>query len=185
MTVRFKTFCILLLAGTFFLCNAHTAPAQKQDVSFSSYRVIEERNIFRPNKGGDEESSAASEQLFTQSENASTAKDLVLTGIVKIKKRFMAVIEKKEGNKGFYVRKGDWVEDYQVQSVLKDRVMLEKDGRIFILKLQVSSNTKPDLLNRSQIKENPTGQTAESSALPVSDTNIMRNLRMGVRYETP
>jgi len=183
MTLRYKTFFIPLFAGILFLLSAHTAPAQKQDVSFSSYRVIEERNIFRPNKGSDEEPGAVSEQLFTSSDNASAAEDLVLTGIVKIKRKFMAIVEKKEGGKGFYVKKGDWVEKYQVQSVLRDRVMLEKDGRIFILKLQVSSAKDAAPITRAKFQEEPTAQ--ESTALPVADTNIIRNLRMGVRHETP
>ena len=110
-----------------------------QDLSF--YDIIEKRNFFKPKiddsslgTGRDSETIKKLSDKYTP--ESSSLLEFRLTGIIKLKNKFKAIIEKKNGTEGFYVGVGDSLKDFIVNSIEEDKVILEKNDQEYTLRLK-------------------------------------------------
>jgi type II secretory pathway component PulC len=150
-----------------------------QDTDFSQYEVIEDRNIFRPLSDPAAKDKANPAASSTTTSTTASAAEFVLTGIIKIKGQYLAILEKKSGEKGFTVRVNDKIEDYTVKDIQKDSVTLEKDGRLTIIALNISSKDKSVAERKTATPSEGLATDEEANDKEIIDTNIMRKLRMG------
>jgi hypothetical protein len=123
--------------------SAFSAPleseATMQDPPLSYYKVIEQRNFFRPQLSAQEkktDSSVAAVRAHPLSSDEYAAAGFILTGIVKIRGSYKAIIEKQDETKGYYVKIGDMMEDYVVVDIRADEAVLQKEDQIFTLKIE-------------------------------------------------
>jgi type II secretory pathway component PulC len=161
--------------------------AQKEDTPLSYYEIIEQRNFFRPSE--DSEAKTQEENLEKRGAVAPevpplVVSDLVLTGIVKIKNNYKAIIERKSGGEGYYVEVDDIVGDYLVEDIHKTRVILRKGKQIFELQLRKKADKESEETDDKSYRESgqESGQTQEenpSNSEMKYQENALRKLRMG------
>jgi len=108
----------------------------QEDKPFSYYKIIEERNFFRPI----EETKEIKIPKKEIKEGTKSSHKFILTGIVEIKGQYKAIIEESSGG-GFYVEEKENVEDYIVEKVSQNEVILKKGDEKITLKLK---NAKPE-----------------------------------------
>jgi hypothetical protein len=161
---------------------------QEQDPPLSYYEIIEQRNFFRPAKDATSQQDTERRPEYPLPSTAAQAGDLRLTGIVRIKGRLKAIIEKESGNRGYYVGLGDMVDDYEVKDIQPDGIILDRNGQISVLKLKVVSSKKKKEEPQTTLKEEADNEeeteTEETQEEITTESikyksNIMQNLRKG------
>jgi len=176
-----KIFCLRIFVLSLAACGlwfvAENCFAQEQEHPLSYYEVIEKRNFFRPK----EEISPKNKQNKINNERArkqNASLGLILTGIVKIRGKLKAIIEKSSGE-GFYVGKNESVEDYLVKEIRTGAVTLEKDNEEFVLKLK-KANHNTNAGSRNENKKEPSRKKINPSAAKTGyKPNILKELRTG------
>ena len=161
--------------------------AQEQDPPLSYYEIIAQRNFFRPSEESVSKEETKTMPEYTLPSADAHAGDLTLTGIIRIKGKLKAIIEKKSGNKGFYVRVGDMVDDYEVKDIQPDGIILDRAGQITVLKLKVvpskTKKEKPSAIPTEETtdseKEAREAQEEITTESIKNKSNIMQNLRQG------
>ena len=166
-----------LLIMACMLCLSGPALAQEKAPPFKHYEIIEKRNFFRPKI----EPVTGTDTEKTPDGTADTkvhpeATDLVLTGIVFIRGKHKAIVEKTGSGKSFYVKVNDTFEDYTVEDIRNNRMVLKKGDVSYQLTLRESGT------------QTPSGRT-ESKTTPAKDTstkdhggetgNMIQRLRTG------
>lgn len=149
----FPFFCFLFSVLCFLSsapCYAQTTEPNLQldyksdllvdDTSFEYYKIIEQRNFFRPKKNiSDSQSISEQESKPTSKTSKKDGLDFLLTGVIEIKSGYKAIVEQKSTKKGFYVSINEAIENYTVKEIMLDKIIIEKDGKEFELKLQQGS----------------------------------------------
>ena len=160
------------------------AQNQQEDPELSYYEVIEDRNFFKPKDqtAVAREQKAQKQDISTPEQSIAGIADLMLTGVVKIRDRYKAIIEKKDKSQGYYVRVSDPVEDYIVRDIRKNKVLLEKDEKVFELKFKGLSETEEE--KTQSLSENSDQiQPIQEEAVPDEgfeyEENIVQKLRSG------
>jgi type II secretory pathway component PulC len=156
--------------------------ADEEEPPLSYYGIIEQRNLFRPKKElvADKEKKDSKDEKTIYRGKLVKATDLVLTGVVKIRGNYKAILEKKTGGKSFYIKVNDTVQGYTVKDIRDDRIILQKDNQEFMLSIEKRNS---DDTTRTQDK--PKGGTEQDkvSSQPAQfkyEENIMQKMRMGI-----
>ncbi|MBN3040305.1 MAG: hypothetical protein JW867_04195 [Candidatus Omnitrophica bacterium] len=152
----------------------------------SYYEIIEKRNFFKPayeppaSEKTPESDKDLSEKYSSQNQDSSTS-DLTLTGIIKLKGRYKAIIEKKSTGEGFYLGVNDAVESYTIKDIIRDKVTLDKDGQEIYLGLkEISKEAEPESGEKKDLTpDQPQTATDEASSDLPPDLNTLQNLRSG------
>ncbi|MCK5214233.1 MAG: hypothetical protein KAR05_02625 [Candidatus Omnitrophica bacterium] len=184
------------LTSIFVACLCCISPsssfAQWDEEPLEVYDVIEQRNIFRPKSDSsntvNQEDSVFQNNSRTvmsdfnrRSASSLTVDHLHLTGIVKLNGTYKAIIEKKDGGNGFYVKVNDYIEDYVVHKIKRDQVVLIKNEKQYILKLDLAKKKHKKLKKKKAAPIESTIEPPKSNKINLpADTNIMRRLRTGV-----
>jgi type II secretory pathway component PulC len=163
---------ILILGPDFGLCEEFPP--------FSYYRIIEERNFFRPKDRENGDSGEGKESKASEKKPKDASNEFIVTGIVNIKNTFKAIIEKRDSGESYYVRSGDSVNGYKVKDINTTEVTLEKGGADYSLILTASPKTSGDF----ETENAPTVDTQKSGDNSSKETNgaglpIMQKLRTG------
>jgi len=171
--------CSCILNMTYTLSNA-----EDQIHPLSYYDVIEERNIFRPNNDLTSDRSDISSTIVTrqQEENSSAVKNISLTGIIRIRGRYKAIIEKKDEQSGFYVSQGDEIDQYTVEEIKDDQIKLIKDGKSTVLKINIQrerNEKDSDSGEKDMLIEIDQDQKSNEEPKENFRSNIIRNIRTG------
>jgi len=181
---------IILCLMSCVLCQDKAFAQEDNPLSF--YEVIEERNIFRPkaetSTEEQEETDWSSPTKEVTTKDRPKISDLILTGIIKIRNKYKAILERKSGGKGYYVTTGGLVDDYTVTEIRKSYIVLKKDGKYYTLNLRKSSAQKEPSKEKTEEKiEDIPKETAPQELKDASQhkfkNNVMQNLRMGVYNE--
>jgi len=126
----FFLFFVLIIPLVSSAQVAESDLAAQAEPAFNYYRIIEQKNFFRP------KASAADATDFTKKPNTLDNNDFTLTGVIEIQNGYKAIVEQKSSQKGFYISVNDAIEDYTVKAILPSKIIIEKDGLEFELKLQ-------------------------------------------------
>ncbi|MBU1044163.1 MAG: hypothetical protein KJ915_07180 [Candidatus Omnitrophica bacterium] len=152
-----------------------------EDASFNYYKVIEQRNFFRPKKDQPEIGSIPIETNIKQEKDSL---DLILTGVIEIKNGYKAIVEQKSTKKGFYVSVNEAIEDYTVKSIMLNKIIIQKDGKDFELKLQQAAqqkNSEPTTEKTEiNIEQEPVIMEEDLSP-PTLRANTIQQIRSGTR----
>jgi type II secretory pathway component PulC len=122
----------LILVAPRALFAASAPPALRP---FSRYLIIERRNFFRPRV----RPAPADTQPRGAVRTEPGAPDLVLTGVVRIRSTWKAILEKKSEKTSFYVGVDEEADGCTVKSIAENKVVLVKDGREFEIGLRTSA----------------------------------------------
>ncbi len=187
MMGTFKRFILIFtISSCIVVLSQQELLAFEEHPPLSYYEVIEKRNIFRPmvdiNKLTSIDASKDKSSHTAQSNSSSSIDDLTVTGIIKLRGQYKAIIEKKNEQKGFYVKVDDNIDDYTVKSIKNDTVTLQKSNSTYILKLNIAEPQpqKPsDILNSSTTQSVTSNETQQQDSRPFK-TNVMQSLRTGV-----
>jgi hypothetical protein len=164
---------VLLLAPRVLLA-ASGPPALRP---FSRYLVIERRNFFRPRV----KPAPADTQPREAVKKESGAPDLVLTGVVRIRSTWKAILEKKSEKTSFYVGVDEEVDGCTVKSIAKSKVVLVKDGREFEMGLRTSAGPEK-APSKAGTKPPPTAAGSKGSSGDsenVTGSELIRLIRTG------
>jgi type II secretory pathway component PulC len=182
--LRFSFLSFLFCWSLVFCLWTIACLAQEQEHPLSYYEIIEQRNFFRPKEPPSIEKTEKlnSEKKNVPQQPSMITTDLVLTGTVKIRGNYRAIIEKKTQNKGFYVKTNDTVGDYIVKDIKEDRVILEKDDKVFTLKLTKTNSNAQYGRNITQEKDEnklKKKQGHSQNSKLKGRRNIIPTIRMG------
>jgi len=158
------------------------APAVKAPLTY--YKVIEERDVFRGQNELKTPAAAASpvEAALTALEKQSRpVADFIVTGIMKIRDRFKAIIERRDGSQSSYVQVGDDVNDYTVTAIDPTGVSLEKNGLALHVRLDTKEGPAPAPAPAPAPEATPaTGEAADAARAPqAAPTPLIQKIRMG------
>jgi len=162
--------------------------AQWQDEPLSAFEIIEQRNIFRPKP--EEQKPVAKDTGNTKVAASGSAApaivgpDLILTGVVKIRSQYKAILEKPAGGKSFYVKVGDQVEDYTVKDIEAQKVILEKDTATFPLSLiEKTGGAGAAAPSVALTPDDPAQNATSTDGEPAPQNGMINRLRTGEGYE--
>jgi hypothetical protein len=176
----------LISSGIVFLASGLSF-AQDEYPPLSYYEVIEQRNIFRPNgKDNLADNHSPQQEIISNESTSDQVDDIILTGIIKIRGQYKAILEKKSEQKGFYVVVDQIIDDYTVEDIQNDKVVLKRDNRFVTLKIKIPTNNKirHNHAKKSRMYEesklmNEEQLIAENSHT-THKTNIMQSIRTGI-----
>jgi len=146
----------------------------QEEKPFSYYEIIEKRNFFRPKEEEEKEEKTQEIKEETKKEEKETQR-FILTGIVNIKGKLKAIIEKTQGG-GFYVEEGESVEDFLVDEITPQSVVLKKENTSVVLKLRKS---KPASTKKANLSQQEKGK--ESQETSQKDLNYKPDLIQKIR----
>jgi len=146
----------------------------QEERPFTYYEIIEKRNFFRPREK--KEVKTLPESKTTKSKKSTeVSSEFTLTGVVEIRGKFKAIIEKISGE-GFYVEEGENIQDYLVEKITSDRVLLKKDNQTLTLKLK---KAKSSYSPRSKIKRETKSLEKSSTKEIEYKPDLIQQLRIG------
>ncbi len=158
------------------------------DASFEYYKIIEQRNFFRPKKdikNSESESKSKSKSKQASKTSKKDGLDFILTGVIEIKNSYKAIVEQKSSKKGFYVSVNEAIEDYTVKAIRLNKIIIEKDGKEFELKLQQGSKNNSNNTNTAPLNPAAAGQTIDIdnniSSPKTLRENTIQQIRSGTR----
>ncbi len=159
------------------------APLPSVKAPLTYYKVIEERDVFRGQNELTASTAAASpvEAALTalEKQNRPVA-DFIVTGIMKIRDRFKAIIEKRDGSQSSYVQVGDDVDDYTVTAIDTTGVSLERNGLILHVRLDAKEGPAPASASAPPEATPATGKAADAARAPqAAPTPLIQKIRMG------
>ncbi len=134
--IIYTTYKIFTLKSTTFIKEEKISPkikAKEEEKPLAHYSIIEKKNIFGLPK---------SPSIKLQEKEYIPPLELKGT-IVGDEECTFAVIENKSTHKQILLRTGDEIEGLKVTQILEERVILNKNGRIFTLYLKEKPSLKP------------------------------------------
>ncbi|RKY28300.1 MAG: hypothetical protein DRP61_02040 [Candidatus Omnitrophota bacterium] len=142
----------------------------QEEKPFSYYEVIEKRNFFRPKQKEEEKVQKVKEKTTEEKETPG----FILTGIVNLKGKLKAIIEKSSGE-GFYVEEGEYVEDFIVEEITPNKVVLRKGESPIILRLKKSKLESISLTPKKEEASPP----KKTLTPPEYKPNLIQKIRTG------
>lgn len=106
---------------------AATAPTAATAATFDSFRIIDERNIFNPNRIGRSRSSADAPQVH--------ADTISLVGTMRYEKGLFAFFDSPDANYRKALHEGETIAQYTVKRITPDGVELTRDKNQLSLKI--------------------------------------------------
>jgi len=161
----------------------HESNLLVDDSSFNYYKIIEQRNFFRPKQ--DPQKLEMENNLKEKPKTAEKdSLDFILTGVIEIKNGYKAIVEQKSSKKGFYVSVNEAIEDYTVKVIMLNKILIEKDGKEFELKLQQGSNqniptTPLEPTAPASVQENDSSD--DQTSPQTLRSNTIQQIRSGTR----
>jgi hypothetical protein len=151
------------------------------DASFNYYKIIEQRNFFRPKvEPKPAETDLAEKPKTLEKDNL----DFILTGVIEIRNGYKAIVEQISTKKGFYVAVNEAIADYTVKTITPNKIVIEKNNQEFELKLQQGSKPNPPDTPVAVPETDATQQTntEEDAAIPQTlRSNTIQQIRSGTR----
>ncbi len=153
-----------------FLIYPNNILAQEEK-PFSYYEIIEKRNFFRPK----EDTVKVIKPKTEGKKKENTNYKFILTGIVEINGKLKAIIEKNSGE-GFYVKENENIENYLVEKISQNKVILKKGDEKIVLRLKkIEPEKKETSNNLKEVKKTKEEKTKKIEYQP----NLMQRLRKG------
>ncbi|MFH1062899.1 MAG: type II secretion system protein N [Candidatus Omnitrophota bacterium] len=165
-------------------CLAQSAESDllvENDAAFNYYKIIEQRNFFRPKK---DLKKAETELTEKTQKPEKDSLDFILTGVIESKNGYKAIVEQKSSKKGFYVSVNEAIENYTVKAIMPNKILIEKDGQEFELKLQQGSQQKEQAAPPAITAADSAQQTNNEETQPTPQTlreNTIQQIRSGTR----
>lgn len=178
----FRLFSVVCFLSS-ILCYAQTTESNllvEEDSAFNYYKIIEQRNFFRPTQDLKKVETELEEKAKKTEKNSL---DFILTGIIESKNGYKAIVEQKSTKKGFYIAVNEAIEDYTVKAIMPNKILIEKDGQEFELKLQQGSQQKNQnpLPETIETDSSPQPNNPEIESEPTLRTNAIQQIRSGAR----
>ncbi len=169
--ILYKRENTIIMTAMFLICANNIFAQEEKPLSY--YEIIEERNFFRPK----EDTVKVIKPKTEEKKKESTNYKFILTGIVEINGKLKAIIEKNSGE-GFYVEEKENVEDYLVEKITQNTVILKKDDEEINLKLKKGRLQQEAKSNNYQ-EEKKKEKTEEKKEEIRYKPNPMQILRKG------
>lgn len=107
--------------------------------SFFDYQVVTENDLFKPLGWQKTIESTkiipkpiVQQRVVEQQNPPEPVNELVLTGIVRLGDELVAIVEDAQKGEAHFLRKGDRLKDYTVETIAEDKIILVNDGSMIL-----------------------------------------------------
>jgi len=151
--------------------------------SLSDYQIIVQKDLFDPLGGQRALTVATIPQQTSQVEKKQAPLDplykLTFTGVVQLESEDSAIVEDFSKNKAYYLKKGDKLKDYTVESITEENIVLNNGNSKFTTPIgsafyyntsgQISTS---EPLNNQIVAKTSDSKTEETASINSSSANL-------------